>query len=187
MEFYDVIRSRRSCRVFKPDAVPRKVLERVMEAGTWAPSGKNRQNQRFFVISGEKKDELVPIAERTFPSVEEDLRRLYDEKVVNFTRAFFRNLGGAPVVLVVYTEPSANGSFVDVQAGAAAVENILLAAAREGLQGCWMTAPVLLKREIDVLLGVSGMELVAVVPLGYPAKVPPTPPRRGGRVEWIGF
>jgi nitroreductase len=187
MEFYDVVRSRRSCRVFKPDAVPREVLERVVEAGAWAPSGKNRQNWRFFVLSGEKKDALVPIAERSFPAVEEDLRRLYDEKVVAFTRAFFKNLGGAPVVLVVYTEPCANGPFVDMQAGAAAVENILLAAAREGLQGCWMTAPVLLKTEIDLLLGASGMELVAVVPLGYPAKIPPTPTRRTGRVSWLGF
>jgi len=187
MEFYDVIRSRRSCRLFKPDPVPREVLERILESGTWAPSGKNRQNWRFLVVSGEKKDALVPIAERSFPAMEEGLRKLYDEKVVNFTRNFFATLGGAPVVVVVYTEPTSEGPFVDVQSGAAAVENLLLAAANEGLQGCWMTAPVALKKEVDLLLGVSGIDLVAVVPLGYPAKVPPTPPRRGERVTWIGF
>lgn len=187
MEFYEVVKARRSCRVFLPDPVPREALERVLEAGTWAPSGKNRQNWRFFVVSGEKRDALVPIAERSFPAMEESLRKIYDEKVVTFTRNFFRTLGGAPVVVVVYTEPTPDGSFVDIQSGAAAVENLLLAAAREGLQGCWMTAPVALGKEIDLVLGVSGMDLVAVVPLGYPAKAPPTPPRRAGRVTWVGF
>jgi nitroreductase len=187
MEFFDVVRTRRSCRRFLPDPVPRETLERVVEAWTWAPSGKNRQNWRFFVVSGEKRDALVPIAERAFPAMEAGLRKLYDEKVVNFTRTFFATLGGAPVVIVVYTEPTAEGPFVDVQSGAAAVENILLAAAAEGLQGCWMTAPVLLAKEVDLVLGVSGLDLVALVPVGFPAKVAPVPPRRGGRVEWIGF
>ncbi len=187
MDFYQLIRSRRSCRVFSPHPVPREKLERVVEAATWAPSGKNRQNWRIFVVAGEARERLREIAERSFAGQEDSLRQLYQERIVAFTQRFFATLGGAPVVLVFYSEPTREGAFVDVQSVAAAVENALLAAAHEGLQGCWMTAPVLLKKEVDELLGVEGMDLVAVVPVGIPAKQAPAPPRREGRVTWVGF
>ena len=187
MDFYEVIRSRRSCRVFKPDPVPREILERIVEAATWAPSGKNRQNYRVFVVTGKKKDALVSIADRSFPIIEPSLKEMYDEKIVNFTRNFFRTLGGAPVLLVFYSDPTDEGQFVDTQTVAAAVQNALLAATREGLGTCWMTNPVHLKEEVDEVLGVHGMELMAFVPIGYPGKEPPTPPRKEGRVTWVGF
>ena len=40
---------------------------------------------------------------------------------------------------------------------------------------------------IAELLGAQGLDLVAVVPVGKPAKAAPTPPRREGRVTWVGF
>lgn len=187
MEFYDVIKSRRSCRVFKPDPIPRDALERIVEAATWAPSGKNRQNYRVFVVTGEKKNELVSIADRSFPIIEPSLREMYDDKIVSFTRNFFKTLGGAPVLLVFYAVPTEEGQFVDTQTVSAAIENALLAATYEGLGTCWMTNPVHLRDDVDKILGVEGMDLMAFVPIGYPGKEPPTPPRKEGRVEWIGF
>ena len=187
MDFYDVIRSRRSCRVFTPDPVPEDALERITEAATWAPSGKNRQNFRLFVVTGGKKDELVAIADRSFPLIEPSLREMYDEKIVTFTRNFFKTLGGAPVLLVFYSEPTEEGQFVDTQTVSAAIQNALLAATYEGLGTCWMTNPVHLKDEVDAVLGVEGLDLIALVPVGYPGKEPPVPPRKEGRVSWVGF
>jgi nitroreductase len=187
VDFYDVIKGRRSCRVFKPDPIPRDVLERVVEAAIWAPSGKNRQNYRVFVVAGDKKDELVSIADRSFPLIEPSLKEMYDERIVSFTRNFFKTLGGAPVLLVFYTVPTEEGQFVDTQTAAAAVQNALLAATSEGLGTCWMTNPVHLEDEVDQVLGVEGMDLMAFVPIGYPGKEPPVPPRKEGRVSWVGF
>jgi nitroreductase len=187
VDFYDVIKGRRSCRVFKPDPIPRDVLERVVEAAIWAPSGKNRQNYRVFVVAGDKKDELVSIADRSFPLIEPSLKEMYDERIVSFTRNFFKTLGGAPVLLIFYTVPTEEGQFVDTQTAAAAVQNALLAATSEGLGTCWMTNPVHLKDEVDQVLGVEGMDLMAFVPIGYPGKEPPVPPRKEGRVSWVGF
>jgi nitroreductase len=187
VEFYDVIRSRRSCRVFKPDPIPREAIERIVEAATWAPSGKNRQNYRIFVVSGDKKDELVAIADRSFPLIEPSLKEMYDEKIVSFTRNFFKTLGGAPVLLVFYSDPTEEGQFVDTQTVSAAVQNALLAAAYEGLGTCWMTNPVHLRDEANEVLEVEGMDLIAFVPVGYPGKEPPVPPRKEGRVAWVGF
>ena len=187
MDFYDVIRNRRSCRVFTSDPVSRDVLERVVEAALWAPSGKNRQNWKIFVVTGGKKEELTDIAERSFPFLEPSLRELYDEKIVSFTRNFFKTLGGAPVLLVFYSQPTEEGLFVDTQSVSAAIENALLAATYEGLGTCWMTNPVHLRDEVDEALEVEGMNLIAFVPIGYPGKEPPTPPRKEGRVSWVGF
>ena len=50
-----------------------------------------------------------------------------------------------------------------------------------------MTAPVRFEGEITALLGAQGLDLVALVPVGHPAKAAPTPPRREGRVTWVGF
>lgn len=44
------IAARRSIRKFKPDPVPREVLEEILTAGTLAPSGKNKQPWKFYVI-----------------------------------------------------------------------------------------------------------------------------------------
>ncbi len=187
MEFYEVIKSRRSCRVFSDKPIEREKLERITEAATWAPSGKNRQNYRVVVVTGEKKDELVGVADRSFPLIESSLEELYDEKIVSFTRNFFKTLGGAPVLLVFYSMPTDEGQFVDTQSVSAAIENALLAATYEGLGTCWMTNPVHLRDEVNAILGIEGMDLVAFVPVGYPGKEPPVPPRKEGLVSWIGF
>ena len=187
MELLEAIRGRRSCRRFTAEAVSREALERIVAAATWAPSGKNRQNWRIFVTRGEARDHIAEISGRSFAFHEPLLREYYQEKVVEFTRGFFRDFGGAPVVLVFYTEKTADGPFVDLQSGAAAVENALLACVAEGLQGCWMTAPVCFEAEITEVLGTQGLDLVALVPVGHPAKAAPTPPRREGRITWVGF
>ena len=59
MDLLEAIRSRRSCRRFSPEAVSREALERIAEAATWAPSGKNRQNGRIFGVRGEARDRLA--------------------------------------------------------------------------------------------------------------------------------
>jgi nitroreductase len=187
MDFYDVIKTRRSCRVFSDEPVPKDALERIVEAALWAPSGKNRQNYRIIVVAGPKKDELVSIANRSFPLIEPGLKEMYDEKIVSFTRNFFKTLGGAPTLLVFYSVPTDEGQFVDTQSVSAAIENALLAATYEGLGTCWMTNPVHLSDEVDKVLGVEGMDLMAFVPIGYPGKEPPTPPRKEGRAVWVGF
>lgn len=187
MDLLEAIRCRRSCRRFTAEAVSREALERIVAAATWAPSGKNRQNWRIYVTRGETRDCIAAISGRSFVHHEALLREYYQEKVVEFTRGFFRDFGGAPVLLVFYTEKTADGPFVDLQSGAAAVENALLACVAEGLQGCWMTGPTAFEPEITALLGAEGLDLVALVPVGHPAKKAPTPPRREGRVTWVGF
>jgi nitroreductase len=58
MDLIEAIGSRRSIRGFKPDPVPKKVLEQLIEISRWSPSGSNSQPWEFTVLGG-KALELV--------------------------------------------------------------------------------------------------------------------------------
>ncbi|MEO1044158.1 MAG: nitroreductase family protein [Pseudomonadota bacterium] len=63
-DFYEAIKTRRSCRYFAPDAVPREVIEQALLAAGTAPNGANHQPWHFAVItSAEKKAALRAAAE----------------------------------------------------------------------------------------------------------------------------
>jgi len=53
MDVIEAIRTRRSIRVFKPDPVPRKVLQELLDVSRWAPSGGNVQPWYFEVLAGQ--------------------------------------------------------------------------------------------------------------------------------------
>jgi nitroreductase len=53
MDVIEAIRTRRSIRVFKPDPVPKKVLQELLDVSRWAPSGGNVQPWYFEVVAGE--------------------------------------------------------------------------------------------------------------------------------------
>ncbi|WP_300974300.1 nitroreductase [Sphingomonas sp. LHG3406-1] len=53
---------RRSCRAFLPDPVSRQVIEAILDAARWAPSGGNLQPWRVIAVTGSERDEVVRIA-----------------------------------------------------------------------------------------------------------------------------
>jgi nitroreductase len=56
MELHDAVRGRRSIRKFRPDPIPRTVLEELLETARWAPSWGNTQPWEIHVITGEPLD-----------------------------------------------------------------------------------------------------------------------------------
>jgi len=56
----DIIKTRRSIRKFKPEKIEDSTIEKIIEMGTWAPSGLNNQPWRFVIVKGkETKDKLA--------------------------------------------------------------------------------------------------------------------------------
>ncbi len=189
VDLYDVIKGRRSIRKFKQTPVAKDLLEKIFDIALWAPSGMNRQNWKLFVLTGERKEELVSICSTSFEYLEPQLQELFAEKpkIVEATRRFFKRLGGAPVVVCAYFEPANMVDVTSYQNVAAVIQNMLLVAHAEGLGTCWMTGPVYVTNQIDRFLGVTNMTLVAIIPLGYPDETPKVPPRRPDRVVYEGF
>ena len=65
MEFDDVIKKRASCKSYDGKAIPRDVIEKIIDAARQAPSGHNRQAWKFVVVEDVKK--LKGIFEQDFP------------------------------------------------------------------------------------------------------------------------
>ena len=190
MELKEVIKNRRSIRKFKDTHIQKEKIEGLLNLAMWAPSGMNRQNWYFVVVEGKVKDKLIEVSKRAFKEfIYESLKEVFKDRetVIKESEKFFYNLGNAPVVICVYRSRTIEGELTDIQSVAAAVENLLLLIHEEGLGGCWMTGPVHLENEINKILGVKSKKLQAIIPLGVPDIIPPTPKRKGGRIEWIGW
>ena len=159
MTVYEAIQKRFSCRSYKPDPVPREIIEKVIAMAGQAPSAKNLQPWKFIVL--------------TDPETRNALRQAYD-------REWFST---APVVIAAcgLMEEGWKRSWdkedftrVDV---AIAFDHLTLAAVQEGLATCWIGA---FKEDIaEKILGVpDGVKIVAMTPLGYPAAVQPERSRK---------
>jgi nitroreductase len=189
MDLFDAIYQRRSHRFYRPEMPPKETLEKVIDAGLWAPSGMNTQCWDLTVMSGKVRDEFVGLInlsiKKLVPIMTETGVTAKNQKRVI---AFFKDLGGAPVVIAVtvWKWGDDTGSS-NLQSGAALMQNLLLAAHAEGLGTCWMTAGSLVEGEILKFLGKTDHQLLAITPIGYSAKEPPVPPRKTREVRWLGF
>jgi nitroreductase len=194
-EFYQLIEGRRSIRKYKPEPVPRPVLERILNAGMNAPSGKNRQNWRFIVVQGKKKDEYLSYSQKSWSNMKDLLKQRLKPSLYEFTERFFYTLGQAPVVIFCYSINTPDEKYLtSIGSVYMAVENMNLAAIMEGLGTCTMGAPLEIKKEVDAFLGVTSwpeykageMELLCGLTVGYPDHQPPRAPRQTeGRVSWL--
>jgi PPOX class probable F420-dependent enzyme len=187
----DAARGRRSVRRFLPKGVAPELVDRVLDAGRWAPSPHGRQPWRFAVIT---KDETK---ERLAEAMGEEWRVNLEmdgqdpgivEKRLEGSR---RRLLDAPalVLLCLYLEdldvyPDArrqeNETAMAVQSLGAAAQNMLLAAYDLGLDAGWMCAPLFCPEEVVGALGLDP-KLVphALLTLGY---ADGDPPKRRGRL-----
>jgi nitroreductase len=148
MNLFEIIRTRRSTRKFTEKPVPDEVIEKIIEAGTWAPSGLNNQPWRFAVI---KESEL----KREFSTL------THYSKVV---------LSANALIAVFLDNASSYDRTKDVQAIGACIQNMLLFIHSEGLGAVWL-GEILKSRErvLSIVNGSEDLELMAVIALGYPA------------------
>jgi len=190
MDIYEAIHNRRSHRFYKPEMPPRKVLEKIIDAALWAPSGTNLQDWEITVMAGKVRDEFVDLVSQAIKNLLPIMKQAQvPEKSQDLVMKFFKNLGGAPVVIAVTIgkRPDDITNLANIQSGAALMQNMLLAAHAEGLGTCWMTGAHSLEKEILQFLGKENQQLLAITPIGYSAKEPPVPPRKDREVRWLGF
>jgi len=150
----DLIRSRRSIRNFTAKSVDRRLIEVLIEAARWAPSGRNSQPWRFVVV--------------------ESARMLKDLAVLAPQRGI---VASAPVSIVVLRDLDAGyDELKDAQGIGAAIQNILLAAESIGLSACWTGRTR--DPAIEQLVGANeNQELMAIIAVGYSDEDPQLPDR----------
>lgn len=170
------IRTTRAIRRLRPDPVPRELIRKVCEAGTFAPSGGNRQPWIFIAVT--EPERRAWIAERyrkafrayIAPAIEAALSHDYPAaKRRNMESAVWlaEHFHEAPVHLVVagWTrrgEPQTQGLFP-------AIQNVLLACRAVGLGACLTTMQLAFHREFDDWLGLTpDQPSCALIPIGWP-------------------
>ena len=157
----------------------------------WAPSGKNLQNWRFFVLSGKEKDWYLQHSQKSWEASRETLEKKLKPSLYKFTERFFYTLGNAPVLIFAYSKPNPEENNQTMLGSVyMAVQNLMLAAEYEGLATCPMGSPLEVKDAVDEYLGVTDtdLQLVCGITLGYADHEPPAAPRQSeGRVIWKGF
>ncbi|MDW8059410.1 MAG: nitroreductase [Thermomicrobium sp.] len=164
----DAIRGRRSVKQVRPDPVPRELVEQLLEAAVWAPNHHLTQPWRFFVLTGEARVALGEVLARD-PGLSPSKREAIRQKPLR-----------APVVIAVAIEPHPDRPLLDeIAAGAAAIQNMLLAAHALGLGAIWRTGRAIEDPAVKTFFGLSDRAfLLGFVYVGFPAAVPEPPPRR---------
>ena len=151
MDFYDVVRKRRSYRVYKHDMPEDDMVKRILEAARLAPTWGNKQGMEYIVV----KDTVT--VKRVWNAVDQE------KKFVE-----------APMFIVGIISESGSGrnsngiKYFPLDCGIC-FEHLILAATAEGLATCWIGW--FNESKVQEVLGIpEKFRVLALTPLGYPIK-----------------
>lgn len=172
MDAIENLLTRRSVKGYKPDPIPKEVIEKIVQAGTYAATGRNLQSPIILAVTNRQvRDELSKLNAEILGMPEG-------------SDPFY----GAPVVLVVLADKNCRTRVYD---GSLVMGNLMLAAHAFGVGSCWIhraretfeqeEGKALLKK-----LGVEGeYEGVGNCVLGYPkGELPAAKPRKE---KWVYY
>lgn len=164
---HELLKNRRSIRKYKPDPVSEELLDAILEAGLYAPSGMNTQNTVMVAVRDKK--------------TRDQLSRMNAAVMGTTNDPFY----GAPCVIVVLVDPE---RYTWLEDGSLVMGNLMNAAYEAGLGSCWI------HRAQQMFDSPEGKELlkkwglpenlkgVGNCILGYADEDPVTKPRKEGRI-----
>ncbi|MBN2422679.1 nitroreductase family protein [Candidatus Woesearchaeota archaeon] len=200
MELLELMKSRRSIRKYQNKEVEKEKIQKIIEAAIWAPNAENDQPWKFIVIRDQHKMDLIQdvsvkgAADFFFAQKEHlmekfkglDLERR-KKLVLQFTSGeFFAFINTAPVLIVVLAE--IDKTPYAIPSASAACQNMLLMAHELGLGAVWTVIGAVdntNREKVKKIIGFDNpkWDVVAIVPLGYPAESPSVKGRMRKPVE----
>ncbi len=188
---HQFIRTRRSVRRFDSRPVEKSTLLRILQTSISAPSAHNRQPWRFVVL--ENPETRAKLAAAMGHEFRHDLTRdgFSPEEVETRVKRSYQRITDAPVAIILCADLAEGDQYDDndramadytmlVQDVTLAGGTLLLAAHAEGLAGVWVCAPLFAQATVRHELGLPDhWEPLAMIQLGYPAKIPESPARKG--------
>jgi nitroreductase len=178
-DLFEIIRTTRSMRRLKPDAVPNDVIRKILEAGVCAPSGGNMQRWRFLVVRDAEIKRTVGACYRRAWDEQVAPRYRSGEPAPGMSRERFLRLLDAAEYLAAHIHeaplwiiPCLEGGAPTRTSGSSiypAVQNMLLAARALGLGATLTTLHLQFEKEVEAALGLPpGAHTYALLPIGYP-------------------
>jgi len=183
-DFSSVVRGRRSVRYYQDRAVPRHLIEAVLEAARWAPSPHGRQPWRFVILTRfDLKERLADAMGATWRAnlaMDGEPEEVINSRLGNSRQRLLH----APVLVIpcLYLHgldryPDARRqeaeTIMAIQSLGAAVENLMLAAWSLGLESSWMCAPLFCPEIVCQALDLDpALTPHALITLGYLGREP---------------
>ena len=172
--FFDFVFQQRAYRELSPDPVPEELIEKILKAGTHAPSARNSQPWRFVVV--QDADVRRQIADCARSAWEGFARATVEDPTDPIYAAVDRwamgGLGQAPVIIVLCGDTNASSMEEMGSSIYPAAQNILLAAAALGLGSLMSSLPIYAPDGAfaKALALPDSLVPLATLPIGYPAR-----------------
>lgn len=155
MDILGIIKSRRSVRKYDKENIPINVIEKIIEAGSFAPSGLNNQPWKFKILQNEEKNQIA-----------------------KFTKYGNIILKADKVIIVFLDKENSYNFEKDLMAIGACIQNMLLYIHSINLGACWLGEILNKKDEIMNHFKISNLYLAAVIAIGKPLKENYEPERK---------
>ena len=160
MEFDEIVKSRRSARNFTGEHVANKDIEKILYSASLAPSAKNRQPWKFYILSDEQKQHIMNML------FECDKQNRRERTSVKGTA---EQIEVADKMIMIYSdtkkEPYKKPDYISL---GCAIENMSLEAVNLGLGSCILCDTLYIDKEIDDYLGVQDLEQICGFIIGKP-------------------
>ncbi len=118
-EVIEMMKTRRSIRKFKPEALPEAIIEQIAEAGTYAATGKNLQSPIIIAVTNKQLRDRISEMNRKIGGWQEGFDPFY----------------GAPAMLIVLADKNVPTAVYD---GSLVMGNLMLAAHSLGIGSIWI-------------------------------------------------
>ncbi|GCF06663.1 nitroreductase family protein [Dictyobacter arantiisoli] len=186
----EIIKQRRSIGKMTDQVPTRAQIELILEAATHAPNHHKAEPWKFFVLAGEARRELGSVMAQTLIARQKLKGQEVPQAVIEKEQ---QKPMRSPIIIAVAAEhPTQNNvlQIENIEATAAAVQNMLLVAAELGLAAIWRTGDAAFDPAVKQWFGlVPEDEIVAFFYLGYPASQPMErePLAAASKTTWLGF
>jgi nitroreductase len=174
--FWEVVRTRRSVRQYRPDSIPVNDILKIIDAARMAPTSGNQQPWKFLVVRD--KNQIIRMQEAC---VRESLKRLDKDKRHQYEETVRKRLAGyfsAPVYIVVLTDDHSLYPDYNHWDGPLAAGYLMLAARALGYGTVFITDAIPESVTKEVLRIPDGYTRVCITPLGIPVEWPATPEKK---------
>lgn len=186
MSVLRLIKNRCAVRRYKDIPIPKKYIDKIIEAGKWGPSVHGFQPWRFVVITNLS---LISKIANIMLKKSEKL----GSGIGRYLFLTAKTIANAPLVIIVYNTNilreisfklyKINKKYIkiaelsEIEAIAAAIQNMILLADNYGIGSCWNTIPLFCEKRINKLVG-NDNQLIAIITMGYTSEKSKRLPRK---------
>jgi nitroreductase len=186
-DFLDVLKCRRSVRVYSDEPVSEADLTELIDLAVLAPSAMNLQPWRFTVVTSRQALDAVNVRVKEILHEQKIAEKMKMEGLKAALNApDFSVFHHAPALIAITADKGNPMAMVDCQLAA---ENLFLAAHAKGLGTCYMGFLFFGRDDAKVRQALrlpQGQEMMAACCVGHPKMTPEGPPKRNPpQITWV--